>query len=568
MPRNFAGLLRSLDGKPYGAYRDAVGAHDVGGGLAVSLDRAQRDPFAPPSPVRMNIPAEVAELPADALNDQRGRIAAADYLTRALADALAAEGFDRANGTGGSGRIEIDRPGQEILERSSVKLDAAGNVEIRLYAGLPASGRRIRGQAAAELLAEDLPDLVESVLREESRDPAPLRAHVELYRDQEWLRDQLPASGLVAFVGDGAILPRRSGNSDLPLEDSPIAFKSTESLRRSFTLPSGKTVTGMGIPTGVTLIVGGGYHGKSTLLRALERSVYAHVAGDGREWVITREESAAIRAEDGRAVTGVDISLFINNLPSKANTRNFSTPNASGSTSQAANLLEAVEAGAQTLLIDEDTSATNFMIRDERMRALIPDNREPITPFVDRVRSLFTRDGVSTVLVAGGSGAFFEKADLVIAMDAYRPLDVTDQARTIAGVEAPSESGSAPAKASEHARSLDARCFQPRGGHNTKPPRGRGLSAIQIGKDTIDLSALSQIVDSSQTEAIARAITLISQRREPASVRSLIEEVTALIDSEGIDRLAAGKKHPGNLARPRALDIAAALNRYRGLRLA
>ena len=101
----------------------------------------------------------------------------------------------------------------------------------------------------------------------------------------------------------------------------------------------------MGIRKGITLIVGGGYHGKSTLLKALEAGVYNHIAGDGREFVITDDTAFKLRAEDGRSITGVDISPFIKNLPNKKDTVHFSTEDASGSTSQAANLMEALESG-------------------------------------------------------------------------------------------------------------------------------------------------------------------------------------------------------------------------------
>ncbi|OCA93761.1 ABC-ATPase domain-containing protein [Actinobaculum suis] len=586
MPRahDLADTLRLIDGKPYGAYRDAVGRYDVGGGVTICLDKAQRDPFAPPSPVRICLTPEVAQIPAELISDRRGRVATADFLTRSFWEGIRRAGFDRPSGTGSSGKVEIDRPGQEVLERASLVITPAGAMEARLYVGLPASGRRVRGREAARLLAEDLPDLAEDFLRYDRIDGAALRHAVTLYRDQEAVRDQLASRQLVAFVGDGAILPRWSGASDLPLpaDAGAIAFASPESLRVSFELPSGGTVTGMGIPEGITLIVGGGYHGKSTLLRALERGVYAHVAGDGREWVITRADAAAIRAEDGRATTGTDISMFINNLPSGADTKHFSTPNASGSTSQAANLAEAVEAGASALLIDEDTSATNFMIRDERMRELIPDNREPITPFVARVRELYARSGVSTVLVAGGSGAFFDVADVVIAMDAYRPTDVTARAHEISGSSPTtlrpdtdgglSVSGSAgnevPMRDS-HPRKLGRHSLPYATGGKPRPPRARGLDAIQMGKITIDLSALTQLVDSSQTEAIARAITLIADKADgELTIREAAEKVDELIAERGLDALANHRGHPGNLARPRVLEITAAINRFRGLKLA
>ena len=184
-------------------------------------------------------------------------------------------------------------------------------------------------------------------------------------------------------------------------------------------------------PRVLTLIVGGGYHGKSTLLQAIERGVYNHIYGDGREWVVTDPTAVKIRAEDGRRIENVDISSFIHNPPLNKNTEEFSTENASGSTSQAANIVEAVEAGTQLILFDEDTSATNFMIRDERMQRLVSNEKEPITPFIDRVRELYEDHNISTIMVMGGSGDYFEVADTVIMMDNYLPEDVTMDAKKI-----------------------------------------------------------------------------------------------------------------------------------------
>lgn len=575
-------LLRSIDGRGYGGYRRLSGGYRLRG-CQLWIDRVQADPYAPPSLVRVSIPAAEAGLPDDLVDDRRGRVAVADFLTRRLAGLCPGRGR-------GDGSIQVGRAGQEVLERTSV-LIAPDRVEARLQVGLPANGRRVRGHRAFNLLSEEMPDIADAALRLERRDEEALRRHVGLYRDQEALRDLLPGMGLVAIVGDGAVLPRRSGDSDLPLEEGVLPFESPDSLRVAVELPGGRTVAGMGIPEGVTVIVGGGYHGKSTLLRAIERGVHPHIAADGREWVITRRDAVSVRAEDGRAVTGVDISPFIAGLPSGSDTSRFSTANASGSTSQAANLVEAVEAGASALLIDEDTSATNFMIRDERMRRLIPADREPITPFVDRVRPLRVEHGVSTVLVAGGSGAFFDVADQVIAMDAYRPRDVTAEALAIAG-RRPSPTGGPGSAAPDSAapdsavatdgapdvlpagrpRIPAAGCLRP--DRRGRGARVRGPVAIQLGERIIDLSAVGQLVDDSQTAALARALDRLAERFDGAtSIADAVAELDALIEAEGLDVLAprgpsSHGGHPGVMARPRIAEIHAAVNRYRDLRLA
>lgn len=550
-------ILESIDGRGYGSYKQLKGSYDLGA-CRLIIDHVQVDPFAPPSLMRLVIDRDTADLPDDLLTDRPGCVATTDYLARAVATAV---------GTVGEG-VSIGTPQQEILERTSVAITADG-VEARLAVQLPAAGRRIRGRQATRLLTEDLPRIAEVALRHASLDADALRAHVTLHRDQEALREQLSGRGLVAFVGEGAILPRRSGDSDRPLEQGAVPFRSPESLHASFDLPSGRRVSGMGVSEGITVIVGGGYHGKSTVLRALERGVYAHREGDGREWVITRDDVASVRAEDGRAVAGVDISPFISGLPSGTDTTRFATTNASGSTSQAASLVEAVDAGACALLIDEDTSATNFMIRDDRMRALIPAQHEPITPFVERIRPLHTERGVSTVLVAGGSGAFFDVADHVIALQEYVPRDVTARARELADPTGQPETA---VFGPTRARIPAAGSLRPTG--KTKPASARGHDTIRFGREHIDLAAVSQLVDAAQTTAIAHALDRLAELLErpgPDGSRPTLDAaITALcdrLDAEGLESLSPHRGHPGHLARPRPLEVHAAVNRFRGLRL-
>lgn len=563
--------LHSIDGRGYGGYKQLRGTYDMGP-LDLGIDRVQTDPYAPPSLMRITIARDTAgfdgpDFDPALLDDETGRIAVGDFLTRRFAEAA-------RSGHGAKGpRVSIGRPGQEVLERTSI-LIAEDRIEARFSAELPAAGRRALGRQAATLLTQRIPDIAAHSLMVENFSAADKRAlaeHVELLRDQMDLRSQLHERDLVAFVGNGSILPRRSGDSDAPLEHGAVPFESPQSLNVSFTLRSGRTVTGMGVPAGVTVIVGGGYHGKSTLLRAIERGVYPHIGSDGREWVISRPDAVAIRAEDGRSVADVDISAFIADLPSGADTTHFSTTNASGSTSQATNLSEAVEAGTTALLIDEDTSATNFMIRDERMRQLIPADREPITPFVDRVRPLYQERGVSTVLVAGGSGAFFDVADHVIAMDDYVPQDVTAEALQIAqddpegSAAAGSDSGSG-VFAHRQDRIPQAHTLEPK--DKRKPAKAAGRSAIRFGREDIDLAAVSQLVDVAQTQAIAHALDRLGETfNGEISLVDGVAELNRLVDEKGLDALSPYSGNPGNYARPRTFEICAAVNRYRLLRI-
>jgi len=539
--------VSSLDGKSYGAYKSLKGSYDMGN-FTLSIDRIQSDPYAPPSLMRVILDRKTAGIPPELLDDAQGRLAMSDFLMREF------------HATTRESSISIGWPAQAILERTNIRISER-TIEARITVQLPAGGRRIHGHAAARILTEDLPDAVDQALLYRNLDGDAATAQVTLLRDQEALRGQLADLGLVAFVGNGAVLPRQAGNSDLPLEQGATPFTSPKSLEVSITLPSGRMVTGMGIPEGIVVIIGGGYHGKSTLLHAIEQGVYPHITGDGREWVITRADATTIRAEDGRPVTGVDISPFINNLPSGTDTRSFVTANASGSTSQAANLMEAVAAGASTLLIDEDTSATNFMIRDERMQQLIPAKDEPITPFVQRVRPLFTEKGVSTILVAGGSGAFFDVADYVIAMNSYVPSDVTSAAHELADYD-PTAQTSSKVFGPEPQRRLRRQQLE------RKPAKAAGTNAIRYGKQEVDLSAVTQLVDAAQVSGLAHTFDMIMEWSDGHSdLAELVDDVCREMDVQGIDALSPHNGHPGLYARPRRQEIFAAVNRYRRLEL-
>lgn len=502
--------LHSLDGKSYGAYKSLTGSHHLDG-VTLHIDRVQSDPYAPPSQIRVTAPFDLRTT---------SDVAAADLLTRRLAARLPPG-------------LLIDAPGQQVLERTSVDF-LPGAVEIRMEAALPAAGRRIKGRAAAALLTEQLPAALSDAL---TVDPAELHAAATLKVDQESLRAQLPDAGLVAFVADGSLLPRRSGDSDEPLRDA-VPFQTPESLRHTFTLDSGRVVTGMGVPEGITVIVGGGFHGKSTLLRALQFGVYDHIAGDGREFAVTVGDAVALRAEDGRAVSHVDISAFINDLPSGASTTDFSTANASGSTSQAAWLIEALEARSTCLLIDEDTSATNFMIRDERMRALVPDDREPITPLLHRIAGL----PASAVLVTGGTSAFIDVADTVILLDSYLPVDATARARELAQPAPPARDFPMP---TPRKMRIDV--------SGRKPPQAKGRHTIRVGDSFLDLSALDQLVHDSQTRAVAGMLASISENLgRGLTVPEACEKA-----------LTKWRRRSGRLAKPRLQELIFAVSHLR-----
>lgn len=549
--------LRHADGRPYGFYKKVAGAWDYGD-FTLAIDHVQADPFAPPTALRAYATPQAMGLPEEALASPDARLAAADFLARA---------FDEAIRARGARDVSIARAGALILQRSYASV-LPDRVEVRFQVKLPARGRTILGKSAARLFDVDVPNVVMDCFDFVSHDPDTTRkrsrllAHIASYEDHRALQEQLETNGWVTFVADDSLLARRSGVSEAPLTgDGVVAFRSPDSLRVSVSLPHAGEVSGMAIPRGLTLIVGGGYHGKSTLLEAIARGVYAHVPGDGRELVATDPSAMKVRAADGRAVTGVDISAFISHLPGGIDTTNFSTENASGSTSQAASIIESLQLGARSLLIDEDTSATNLLIRDTRMRDLVAADKEPITPLVDRVSSL-TGAGTSLIMVVGGSGAFLDAADRVLMMDNYRCLDVTERAKQVAA-DLPRPRADAPASWDSAPRVplAKARVDRPR-------TKATGTHALTVDRQVVDISDVEAVLDPGQAEAIAWCVRGVLE--EMAGKQDLVDLMAKLgrrLASEGLDAVCkfGARPYPAFLARPRLIDVGAAINRYRGL---
>ena len=558
-------ILMKIDGTGYKAYKGIEGSFDFGT-FVLHIDHVQGDPFAAPSRLRAHVPLSRTGFPAFLFERRIRRIAFQDFIARRFESIRAKENKGH-RGIGKSGLISIDSGKQEILERSAVSIDAQG-VEIRFTVHLPADGRKILGREAIAIFFHEISQIIEQSLFYQSYDPLEAKLHVDVSEDQEAIRGQLEEKGLVSFIGDMSTLPRRSGVDDRPLTQNVVPFYYPPELGVEMALPNHRRMKGLGIPQGVTLIVGGGFHGKSTLLSAIERGVYPHIPGDGREYVVTIPSALKIRAEDGRSIEKVNISPFINDLPQGKDTVRFSTENASGSTSQAANIIEALEMGARVLLIDEDTSATNFMVRDERMQELVTKDKEPITPFVDKVQQLYRDHGVSTILVMGGSGDYFDVADTVIMMDNYQPRCVTKKAREIAMTHANKRTHEGGERFGEITpRQPLSESFDPSRGRKDVKIDAKSMRAILYGSTAIDLSYLEQLVDSSQTRAIGLMVHYYCENYLDKT-RDLKEGLTKVMEDvqgKGFDILLRYKA--GNLAMPRILELAGAINRMRTLRI-
>lgn len=555
-------LLRQIDHKGYPAYKDTKGSYQFER-YVLSIDHVQGDPFAAPSKVRILVAGRQAGFEPSLYDTPCKRIALQDHILRKMARTIREYSF-QAKGSGKSGLLGISQPGQEILNRSACVIDSAnGNLTVRMEVGFPANGRTINSRELEKILYDFLPVCVRQTLFAQAYRKEELIRVVNLAEDQQYIREQLPSLGLAAFVANGSVLPRKSGVSMLPMKDA-VAFQSPASMEIELKLPHHGSIRGMGIRRGVTLIVGGGYHGKSTLLKALELGVYNHVAGDGREYVITDDTAVKLRAEDGRSIQKADISMFIRNLPNGRDTSSFFTEDASGSTSQAANTVEAMEAGSRVFLIDEDTSATNFMIRDELMQRVVNRESEPIIPFIDRVRELYEKHGISTILVAGSCGSYFHKADCIVQMKSYQPQEITAFARQEARQYPLSTERLLEAERPSFQRIVKKDEAFLRDDRIKIKTMGR--DGISINKETIDLRLVEQLVDAEQLNALGQIVKWMKLHYFNGSVTLgyAVEQLYRKIEKEGFEAFCGGAVS-GNLAIPRKQEIYETLNRCRGL---
>ena len=606
-------LLTSIDHKSYPAYKDVRGAYDFNTYI-LSIDHVQGDPFASPSKVSIQVRHAKAGFPAELFDTPWKKTALEDYLLRCFSREIGRLSF-KAKGSGKSGLIATSRPGQEVLSRTACEI-GRNEITARFEVGFPAFGRTINSGELIRIFFDFLPGCVENVFFYRRQNTAEIKKRITLADDQQFIRNELKRLDLVSFVADGSILPRETGVSDRPMKGS-VAFHSPDSLRITLNLPGHGPISGMAIH---------GYHGKSTLLKALESGVYNHIPGDGREYVITDETAVKLRAEDGRSINHVDISLFIRDLPNKKDTTCFSTADASGSTSQAAAVIESIEAGTRAFLIDEDTSATNFMLRDDLMQRIVSRDKEPITPFIERARDLYKQAGISTVLVAGSSGAYFFIADTIIQMDAYRPFDITEMVKNACEQEASKPAIQAPGfKLPTAGRKLaaggtgravgamaldfgDSRAeaggesqeegensgrsgrFGNRGGSASDAgrfERGRGgrreadrnsdrntrikvrvhdKHSFQVAKEPVDLRFVEQLADSEQTAALAQMVRYCLEKGllERCTVQETVATLLKAYEADGLSVFSDASYAAMGLAMPRVQEIYACLNRFRG----
>lgn len=554
--------LIKIDHKSYGMYKSISGSYSYGNYI-LHIDHVQGDPFASPSRLRFEVRREKHGFPEEYYQEKHRRLALEDQVLRRFLQKLR-QTEKGSMGSGKSGRITICPANQTVQERLAVVFSRE-KMELRFEMGFPARGRTIMAREMQKLVFDILPELAESCLfyqKWDANSKGYLEKAVFLADDQKVLREQLKERGLTAFVADGAILPRESGISDRPMRNA-VPFSSPESLRTEIQLPHKGKISGMGIPEGITVIVGGGYHGKSTLLKALEQGVYNHIAGDGREYVVADNSGMKIRAEDGRSILHTDISLFINHLPAGQDTTDFSSENASGSTSQAANLIEAIEAGAGLLLLDEDTSATNFMIRDKVMARLVSDEKEPITTLLRHIRGIYKTMGISFVIVVGSSGDYLSVADLVLQMDHYKVKDVTREAKQICE------------ECEIAGQYVESKISMPQFSRKLKPSKperrklkSMGTDTVLIDREAIDVRYLEQLSENGQTTALSCMMGwILDNVKAEEDIQQLLDRMYTMIEKRGMEAVISASYSGGHPVLPRKQELYACLNRYRRARI-
>lgn len=553
--------LLALDHKSYGAYKSLAGEYQFAG-YVLCIDKVQGDPFAAPSRLRVCVPRAAHDFSEDLYDEPCTKIALEDLMLRKWNRYIGKQ--NQKAGSGNSGRLGVCHCGQEIIQRQAVVFSEK---EVCGYflVGFPARGRSILARELEKILFEMVPDMIKEIFYASSYKEKELRENRELAKDQHFIREELKKRNLVAFLGNGSILPRESGVSQRPLKDA-IPFESPKSMEVTLQLPFGGEKKGMGIPKGVTVIVGGGYHGKSTLLEAIQLGVYNHIKGDGREYVITDDQAVKIRAEDGRSICKTNIQLFIDDLPNNKDTVEFCTENASGSTSQAGNMMEAIEAGTNCFLIDEDTSATNFMVRDAIMQKIVTKEKEPITPFISWVRALYEEKGISTIIVVGSSAAYLEVADQIIQLDRYMVKNIKEEAKAVLA-QYPSMCTEKRHNVPEFSgRRVVKKVDMSYKGRDMKI-KASGRDTIVLNKENIDVRYLEQLIDSGQTIAIGYMLKYCMEQmvNERSSMGEIVDALYHKIEKNGMHVFVPRGYSAGFPVMPRKYEVMAAWNRFRKL---
>jgi len=556
----FRDKLLTLEGKPYQAYKSLEGTYRFER-FVLSLDRVAQDPGIS-SPMRVRVDQAEARFPTDLWSTRTRKVALEDFIARRWHETI--RKVMRAPHAG-RGAYGIEAGGQQILERTACRITEDW-LEIRGTITWPSDARKTAPKIAQAMMTEDVPQLIDGALIYGNHNPSAVQRHVQLAEDAEALRGQLVEHGLIAFIADGAVLPREH-TSGKPVLSHLVTWQSPPELRVTLTLPHRGPVTGLGVPRGITVIIGPPFSGRSTFIHALAACVYPHIPGDGREFSATVADAVLVTAEEGRRIEGVNLHPFITHLRTGEDVAQYRTEQAAPLLSQAAALVEVLEAGCSALLIDEDSSAPALLAQDTLLGRLVPSGGQ-VVPLVDLLRPLYEEHGISSVIVSSAGSDYARVADTIIAMDGFHPSVVTAQAKQLVAGSEGSETRR-PFGGIHHRVPLPEGVNQLQG-RKLRPELPGPRDVVMLGREVVDLSRVAQLAEPAQTRAAGAAIIYAAEQGYVDGSRT-VREILALVDSDisqrGLDVLEPADAPAGDLARPRRQEMAAALNRLRSLRV-
>ncbi len=569
--KEFYNLLTELDGQPFAEYQQMVGDYDFARYVIKcgKIDFEADELISPVFTVR--VPQTISEIPDYQFDSPVRRTAMEDLLLRRLAANVEhIANFDH-NGIARRSML-VPHPTQAILPRNALLLTKE-YIEVRIRIVLPVQTIAMDGDAvvaidgemAQQIFFENLPEVISNSLLYCNIETADADAFVNNMEDADQLRQHLGASGQISFVAEGALLTRIK-SEDTPDYERLIPLEVDDSLIDEVEVPHAGTVRGLGIPHGLTLILGESNGGRVDLTEAIAQGIYNHVPGDGRESVVTVADAVAIHSEAGRSIQQVDISAFATELLDGGNPASYSCKSAGSFSSQAASTVEALEAGARVLLYDEHSSSSTFLSSDTRVSPLL--GKSIRNSLASRARQMVDELGIS-IVVAGSSlvAEFIPIADKILRVENYRVSDITEEAKELDIVPSVADSSVNLSSMLSRSRWVMPSSIDPSIGREDIVIHADEEDFLQFGRSIVDLGALKQICDADQARAIGFVLYYSKLRYmdEGYPLREILDLVDRDLSNEGLNALSRDAR--GDLARPRRYEVAATLNRLPAFRV-
>ncbi len=563
--KEFYNMLMDIEGKPVSEYGRLAGDFDFSR-YVLKVSHVPVEDVTQPALFLVRVPQVVAGFPPHLFNTPVRRTGLEDYLTRRIGEQI--DALTQYDDKGLSRRhLLVALPGQKILPRTSLFVTEE-YLEARICVMLPQHDGRIDGERMKDIFFNELASVVNSALIYCNINEAEINEFVDIMEDADQIRQILPTRGLVSFIGEGSILARL-GNTDYPDYEEVRPLTVAEELLVEIDVPNVGTIKGLGVPGGLTLILGDAYSGRIQLMSAIAAGIYNHIPGDGREMTITVPDAVHIASEPGRSIQKVDISPFIRELVADGATEEYSVAEADPCSAQAAATVEALEIGARALLFDESNSSPAFLTRDSRLASLMPDAERRVSPLSTRVRQIVDDLGVSVVIAGSSSVAeFIPVADTILRIDGYKVYDVTQEAKAmdLSQFQLDSDDVSLSALAEKNRWVVPSSIDASRGPHD-QIIRAESIDLLQFGRSLVNLQDITQLADKYQTATIGLVLYCAKLRYldEPRPIREVMDLVDRDLGTEGLESLSRDLR--GDLARPRRYEIAAALNRLDTLRI-